>query len=344
MKILIIKIGGLGDVLRTTSLLKPLRNKYHGANIWWLTKKDAFELLKNNFLIEKILFIEDIGSNGAILEESFDLVISLDDEEKLCKLASKIKSKKLIGAYYDSKKNRCAYTPEGEAWFGMGLLRPVEKGGLKKANELKAKNKKTIQQHLIEMLGLENKDNEIILNLTDEEKEFGNNFAKKSNISKKDFVVGLNTGAGSRWQLKKLDIKLAIQLAEKLNEMGAKVILFGGPEEEERNKEIKNKVNFKIIDAGVHNSILEFAAIINICSVIITSDSLCLHIASGLAKKIIAFFGPTSSAEIEMYGHGKKILPNMDCVCCYKRDCDKIPNCTESINIDKLLRIVDEIR
>lgn len=46
MKILIVKIGAIGDVLRTTSILKGLKGKYKGAEIDWLTSKNGlFELL-----------------------------------------------------------------------------------------------------------------------------------------------------------------------------------------------------------------------------------------------------------------------------------------------------------
>ena len=36
-RILLIKLGALGDVIRTTPLLEKLRFKYHNAHITWLT-------------------------------------------------------------------------------------------------------------------------------------------------------------------------------------------------------------------------------------------------------------------------------------------------------------------
>ena len=46
MKILIIKLGAIGDVLRTTSFLKGLKDKYN-AEIDWVTKKESFALNVN---------------------------------------------------------------------------------------------------------------------------------------------------------------------------------------------------------------------------------------------------------------------------------------------------------
>ena len=45
-KILIIKLGALGDVIRTTSILKGLKEKYPNCKIDWVTYKYCFELLQ----------------------------------------------------------------------------------------------------------------------------------------------------------------------------------------------------------------------------------------------------------------------------------------------------------
>ncbi|MBS3081422.1 hypothetical protein J4416_00605 [Candidatus Pacearchaeota archaeon] len=116
-----------------------------------------------------------------------------------------------------------------------------------------------------------------------------------------DKVIGINTGAGDRWPSKRLSIRKTINLINLLSERtNSKIILFGGPGERD---------------------ISQFAALIDVCDVLITTDTAALHFALGLDKKVIALIGPTSSAEIELYDRGDKIIPNHDCVCCYKPDC-----------------------
>ena len=124
----------------------------------------------------------------------------------------------------------------------------------------------------------------------------------------------------------------------------AKIILFGGKDEIERNKEIKKEVNFDIIDGGCDNSLLEFAGLINLCDVMVTSDSLALMIAIALKRKVVCFFGPTSIHEINLYGLGKKIFPKMECLCCYKKECDKKPNCMDNISVDEIIDAVKELQ
>ena len=331
MKILILKLAAIGDVLRTTSILKGLKDKYPGCTIDWVARKGSADILKNNKLIDN-LFLLDKDLNNT----DYGLVISLDDEDEACTIASEIKKKKLIGAYFEGDKK--TYTEDSAHWFDMGL---ISKYGKEKADELKKLNKKTYQEIISGILGI--KPSELILNLDKKELEFANKFSKKHNIKDNDFVIGLNTSAGERWQLKRLSIEKTTELAHKLNkELNAKIILFGGPEETERNQEIKEKVKTAIIDAGCHNTLMQFAALIDLCDFVVVSDSLAMNITIALKKKAIAFFGPTSAAEIELYGRGEKITAPLDCVCCYKRICDKHPNCMDLIKTEEIIESISQ--
>lgn len=319
MKILIIKLGALGDVIRTTSILAGLKSKYANCEIYWVAKKDASDFLKNNGMIDKIFLISEIRK---ILSNKYDLVISLDDDYNACKLASNASGKKIIGAYMNDGKR--AYSDDSSLWFDMGLLSRL---GKEKADGIKARNRKTYQEIMYMILGLDYKKQEPILMLNEKEQDFGKNFAGKNGISDTDIVIGINTGAGGRWEDKKLSVEKTAELIDSLNRevKNAKLVLFGGPQETERNNRIKNLSKTKIIDAGCGNSLMEFASLVNLCRVIVTSDSLALHIGVALKKNVVAFFCPTPSAEIELYGRGIKIVPKVGCLCCYKQKCDITP-------------------
>ena len=79
-----------------------------------------------------------------------------------------------------------------------------------------------------------------MLNLDKEILEFADNFAEKNNISKNNLVIGLHTGSAGRWQDKKLSIVKTVELIDKIKNKfeNAKILLFGGPEESERNEKI----------------------------------------------------------------------------------------------------------
>ena len=54
MKIAIIKLGALGDVVRTLPIAEALKKKYKEAEITWITKENALQLFESNPFINKI--------------------------------------------------------------------------------------------------------------------------------------------------------------------------------------------------------------------------------------------------------------------------------------------------
>ena len=103
--------------------------------------------------------------------------------------------------------------------------------------------------------------------------------------------------------------------------------------------------NSKNVILASHNLTLgQFAAILSRVSLLITGDTLALHLATSHKVKIIALFGPTSATEIDLFDLGVKLVSSIDCQCCYLNDCYKSPYCMELIspelvfeNVEKLL-------
>ena len=286
MKTLIIKTGALGDVLRTTCILHALK-----GDIYWVTKNNAIPLLKDNPKIKKIL---SINNTKKIENKKFDLILSLDDGYKEAELASKIKTKKLIGIKLEN--NNIIYTSETNEWNDMGL---PSRFGKEKADQLKKQNKKTFQELLFGFINKKFNGEEYILNI-------------KSKIIKEK-IIAIENRAGDRWPMKKWD-KYGL-LIKNLKLKGHKIKLL----------EQKDKLQDYVQD-------------INECDTLVCGDTLAMHIGLALGKKVIAIFGPTSATEIYDYKRLKKIISPIECQCCYKKECDKIPNCMNLIKLEDVLR------
>lgn len=336
IEILIIKIGALGDVLRTTFLLTGFKGKYSDCSISWLTSKKAVELLSNNKLIDYVYTLDEKEK----VPSKFDIVLCLDDEKEAALVASKIEKKEFIGAYVENDEIK--YTENSADWFGMGLLRPKSDGGKEVADKLKKKNKQTYQELVAKIAGLNYNKETPILNLMKEDLEFGRKFAMKNGIKDSDYVIGLNTGAGKRWPLKKWGAENTAELSKQLNLKGIRTILLGGKDEEERNKEIIDWAENGLIDSGVDNSLREFASIINLCDILVCTDSLSLHFAIALKKKVVVLFGPTSAAEIEVYDKGIKIIADKDYLATYTR-ADK-PDIMANIKVEDVINAIEKLR
>jgi len=332
-KILIIKLGALGDVLRTTCILPALKEKYKNSYIVWLTKQKSTPLLQNNTLIDRI-----DNSIENIIKERFDLVINLDEEIEVCKLASLV-GKKVVGAYV--KNNKVDYTEDSKKWFDMGL---ISKFGKEKADQLKKANKKSYPEIIINIIGMEfdKKKDKPQLILTKQEKDFGLDFLKKNDIVKDKLIIGFNTDAGDRWLTKKMGVKKTVQLIEDIAKTFDAQIILLSESLKKRTQEIIKKAKIKIIDSG-NNNLRKFSSIINVCDLIITSDSLVLHPVIALNKKFICFFGPTSASEIETYSLGEKIIPRVDCLCCYRHKCKFKKSCINKLDNKLFINAVKKL-
>ncbi len=333
-KIIIIKYSAIGDVLRTTVLLPALKKKFPKSEIFWITEAKSRPVLENNPLIKGIYLEYEL--TDCFKKKEYDLIINLDEDFDACQLAGELKSKKLLGYYFENGKIVC--TKGAKYWMAMSLLGGVNRDALKK------RNKFTYPKIIFDIAQLSySTDFKPIIHLRRKEKEFGLNFAKKHNIKLGyDYVVGINTGAGKRWPLKKLGIGKTSLLINKLLKKELKVILCGGEEEVERNSRILKACNRAVIDAGCNNSVREFASLISICDSIISADTLAMHISIALGKYTLAFFGPTPFQEIEFHNNGEAVVAPLGCTCCMKKViCEKKSNCMDLINenllVDKVM-------
>jgi len=199
-KVLIIKLGAPGDVLRTTPILRAIKHEIPDAHITWLTDNASIPLLEANPFIDRIW---ECSSNtiGRLLVEEFDLILALDNSGDCASLATLTKARKKLGFGMTANGSVVPLNPEAETWLEMAAL-----------DDIKKANKRTY----------------------------------------------------------------------------------------------------------CDNPLRTFIAKMDACNIIVTADTLALHIAVGLKKYVVALFGPTSSAEIELYGRGTKIVAHRDYVCCYR--------------------------
>jgi heptosyltransferase-2 len=78
---------------------------------------------------------------------------------------------------------------------------------------------------------------------------------------------------------------------------------------------------------------------INSVKVLVTHDSLGLHIALALDKQILGLFGPTSSREIHLpngVALSNSEKPAFACPPCYKDQCHNIIHCMKSLSVDEV--------
>lgn len=330
--ILIIKFDAIGDVLRTTSILPAIKREFPESRISWLTKSNATDIFIGNGLVNEVLAVENNFTLPKLLSQNFDLILHPDANPVSSAYAKTIPAKEKRGFTLDDKGKVQVCNKEAIEWFEMGAF-----------DQLKKANKKTYQEIIHSLLKLKFRKDEIILNLTEEEIIYREKFFNENKLDRFKFIVGLNTGGSRRWKYKKWRIegfKEVIKALSENTEIG--ILLFGGETEIELVNTLKSFSN-RVIDTGTNNSLRQFFSLIDLVDVLVTGDTLALHAATALKKRVICLFGPTSSSEIEDYERIIKITPDMDCLVCYKQDCDFVPNCMDKITSDMILEKINSL-
>jgi len=331
-RILIIKLAAIGDVLRTTPILPVLKKKYPQSYITWITDKSSLQVLEENPYIDRLLTAN--YENALRLQvEKFDVLICLDKDTAASSLASIVKADTKLGFALSKKGLLYPLNREADYLFRLGV-----------SDELKfRKNKKTYQQLIFEALGFEEKHGEYVINLPQKYKSYGEQLMKQWGINNGRLIIGLNTGAGKRFATKRWEIGGFVELADRLSkDLGAQVVLLGGPEEIERNKAISSQTKCQVIDSGCHHSLREFMGLLNQCHLVVTGDTLALHLAISLKKLIVTFFGSTCHQEIDLYERGEKLVADVHCAPCYKGNCDTMI-CMKSISANDVFQACKEI-
>ncbi len=338
-RILIIKLAAMGDVLRTTPLLRGLRSSHRHCHITWLTEPESVPMLQGITEIDRLLSysLEQILLLG---NEAFDLLFCFDKEPKAAGLAMKIRAGRRAGFGLSEYGNVMPLNKESEYTFELGIN-----------DELKFRqNRKTYPELIHECAGLPypTPQEYLITDLSGEMSQ-AEKFLQERGVRPRDLKVGLNTGAGDIFATKKWTEEGYARLADRLvDELDAKVLLLGGPAEKERNQRIAGAARHPLIHTGTDNPVREFAGFVGGCDLVVTGDTLAMHIAIALKVPVLVILGSTCHQEIELYGRGSKIASDFDCSPCYQSTCSKETTCMDAIPADRVFseaaRLLAELR
>ena len=160
-------------------------------------------------------------------------------------------------------------------------------------------------------------------------------------------VIGVCPGARhftKRWQSRKF-AEAAAALAKELH---AKVIVFGGADDKVECSEIVSAINANVsattaTDLSGSLSLLEVAAAMDYCDIVLTNDTGLMHIACARQKKVVAIFGSTvQEFGFAPYGTESKVVEVASLAC---RPCSHIGRavcpkghfkCMEDIGVEEV--------
>lgn len=305
-RILIIKLGAIGDVIRTTPLLRKIRSEYPNAKITWLTHTPS--ILPTGEIEEVLKY--DFASVLYVQQTEFDILYNLDKDKDACALAVTVNAKSKFGY---TLKDGVAF-PMNELAnhkFSTGLFDTVSKA-----------NTKSYVREIFEMVGWE---------FNGEEYVFDNHESKGYtwNLDPSKKRIGLNTGCGDRWTTRLWPENMWIDLIRMLQAEGFEPVLLGGEQEHAKNSMLAKETNATYLG---YFSLPEFINLTYQMDVVVTQVTMAMHIAVALQKKTVLMNNIFNPFEFELYGRGAIVSPSKPCECYFLGKCKFGASCMKDLS------------
>ncbi|MDP6529893.1 MAG: glycosyltransferase family 9 protein [Gemmatimonadota bacterium] len=333
-RVLVLKIGAIGDVLRTTPILRPLAGgSASPVHVTWVVGEAARPLLNGHPRIDRVL-TPGAEADAILAVEDFDLLLSLDKDPWPTARAMTVTATEKRGFGRDRNGVVIPLHPSAEYAWELGL-----------SDRLKFQENQRVYQDLIgEVCGIPWDGEEYDVPAPADDSATGRRILESAGIAVGSGpLVGFNTGAGGIFANKAWTGDAYATLAGRLAAEGCRVALLGGRAEAERNERIARLSEGAAVDTGFEHSLPEFAGLISHFDLVVTGDTLGMHLAIAGRVPVVALFGSTCPQEIELYGRGEKIITPMDCHPCYRHTCDLSPGCQDLIPVDAVHEAVRRI-
>lgn len=303
-RILIIKLGAIGDVIRTTPLLRRLKDVEPRSEIWWLTLTP--EILPRDAIDVILPFTAQ--SLATLHAVHFDALYCLDKDKEACALAVELNARLKKG--YTLKNGKCVpIDADAEHKYLTGIF-----------DDLSKRNTKSYQEEIFGVCGFRFAGEAYIM---PPPREYSWKLPKKKRI------VGLNTGCGGRWTSRLWPEHYWVSLAKRLKKNGFYPLLLGGEQEDPKNRRLAKLSGAAYLG---HFPLDQFISEVDQCELVVTAVTMGMHLAIGLEKKLVLFNNIFNKYEFELYGRGEILEPDFDCDCFYTPVCPN--NCMQYLHVD----------
>ena len=178
-------------------------------------------------------------------------MISLDAGKISATLANTAYANKKDGFVLDARGWVQPTNAAARVWLEMGVFDDLERQGTR-----------TYQGMMANIVGLSGRPHRYVLQLTDEERSRGRAHLQNLGVDLSRPIMGLNTGAGRRWELKQWREEGYIELIERVaKKRSTQFLLLGGPEERARHERLTFRSKVPLIDAGSDNPVQHFSSL-----------------------------------------------------------------------------------
>ncbi|MDD2227963.1 MAG: lipopolysaccharide heptosyltransferase II [Candidatus Cloacimonetes bacterium] len=333
-RILIVQTAFIGDVILITPIIRAVRQLYPLAVLDVMVVPAAAKLLENNPHVNSIIpyakrrnsYLSMLNMLKILASNRYDMAISPHSSARTHLLLWLSRIPRRIG-------------------FDRGMLPWLLTDKVKHPTD-----RHKINKNLLLLKFISPQDFPMQTEL----------FPGKADLQTADKHVGelskfklIAIAPGSIWATKCWLLESFTELAIKLIKSGFGIVLIGSEADKQKCNHIQTAINQDNPNAPVINlagstNLLESAAVIAKCSLMICNDSGALHLANAMQTTVFAIFGPTvQSIGYYPYRDGDRVFEvDLNCRPCGSHGADKCPlkhhKCMKFISADSVYTAVLE--
>ncbi|MBU0605091.1 MAG: glycosyltransferase family 9 protein [Candidatus Omnitrophica bacterium] len=324
-KILIINLGGIGDILLSLVSVRALRGAYKGATIDILVVDHVGEFAGTSGLFDDIfLYKTCIPKNLSLFmglgQNRYDLVVNM---------------RTMVSALGALKMSVLLKIINGKIWAGRDTN---GYGGFFdiKIPETRAGDKYEMEYdiELVEKLGARVDDRSVSFRVGPGCASVVDGLLKEANISSGDIIVGIHPGGkpSRRWPLENF-----AEVMRRINgAAGCAFVITGDEEDASLAGKLTGMPGVRAINMAGRLSLEELGALMKRCRLFISNDTAAMHIAAALKVPLVAIFGPGNLKRFDPRNIMKEaivIFKETACAPCERKACRRM-ECLKTISPD----------
>ena len=319
MRILIVKLGSIGDVVHTLPAVAALRRHLPDAHLSWAVERGgAAKLLTGTPVVDEVIELNLRGWRRSLM--------NLDTQTEIRQALYRVRkagfdlSLDFQGLLKSAMVARLARVPRRIGFCRAALREPAAALMMNELVEVDDRQH-IIRKHLqlVAHLGVPLPEKfEFPIALDDDERSFANRHFERTNGR---FAI-LNPGGG--WPTKLWGAEGFAAIADRLwQEYGIRSFITYGPGEEELAQAVVASTRTGQAEQ-LDSSLREFLALAARATLFLGGDTGPMHLAAAAGTPIVTIFGPTAAARNGPFDPHDIVVERDDLDCrtdCYRRSC-----------------------
>ena len=332
-KILITKLGAIGDLVLAVPSFRMLKNRFPNASISLLVDSKLAPVIERCPYLDELITFDRAQRAGQwirlfklarrLRNRGFDLSVDLQNNWRTHLLSFLAR----IPKRYGYKRGISGFLLTHPVLTWDRNLSPIEH-----------------QFQVLKRVGVVHYEDQAELWPQPEDDQYINQLFEKQGIANTKPLVGLVLGASPRWATKRWATERFLELSRRLTERShCQVALLGTAEDQDLAKMFEQAHLKHVFNFIGKTTLTQLISLIKRLNVLVTGDTAPLHMASAFETKIVALFGPTEPKRHMPPGKNHiALVKRIDCQPCYSGTCknSELMLCLQKISVDEVFEAV----